>query len=58
MKQLILPPPTGLKAEYGAPQSRIIQVTVKAPILTVSPPVPGMPGFYDNGDDIMIPGTF
>lgn len=57
MKQLILPPPTGLKAEYGAPQSRIIQLSVKTPILTVSP-IPGAPGYYNDDDDIIIPDVF
>ena len=48
----------GSKAKYGAPQSRIIQISVKAPILSLSDPVPGAPGYYDENGDLIIPGVF
>lgn len=57
MKQPILPT-IGTKAEYGAPQSRIIRISAKAPIMSLSNPTPGAAGYYNDDDDIVIPDAF
>lgn len=58
MKKALLPVPNGAKARYGAPQSRIIRISVKAPIMSLSDPTPGAAGYYNSDDDIVIPDAF
>lgn len=43
---------------YEAPQCRILSVSLQHPVMGISQYQPGMPGYYDSGDDIIIPGTF
>lgn len=48
----------GGSTTYSAPQCRVIGLSLQHPVMGLSDPVPGMPGYYNDDDDIIIPGTF
>jgi hypothetical protein len=43
---------------YAAPVCRILTLSLQHPVMGLSDYQPGMPGYYDSDDDIIIPGVF
>lgn len=55
MKQVILQSPDlGMKSGYNAPKCRMIRMSLQTPVLSLSNPIPGAPGYYNEDDDIII----
>lgn len=43
---------------YSAPQCRVFGLSLQHPVMSLSDPVPGMAGYYDENGDLIIPGVF